>query len=156
MSDVYTVSVFIDERPDKDVNSVLGSRFIPYFYDLMNLHKNVLFLVPFDSCVSQSVVRTIRNLQKHNPEFSACCRGVYSLAGTGVCESLCNENSTFGKAVFLNKDGDTSERQAKIKRNRKMVDISDLSLFYVTKHSGRVDSTLKYAKETNKAYINMN
>lgn len=156
MSDVYTVSVFIDKSDDKEENSVIGSRFIPYFYDLMCTHKNVLFLVPFDFCIMQSVMHTIHNMLKLNPEFSASCRVVYSFAGTGICELLCNENSAFGKAVFLKEDEDIPERQAKIKRNRKMVDISDLSLFYVTKRNGRIDNTLKYAKEKNKEYIKMN
>lgn len=156
MSDVYTVSVFIDKSDEEEENSIIGGRFIPYFYDLMCTHKNVLFLVPFDFCIAQSVMRTIHNMQKQNPEFSACCRGVYSFGGTGVGEHFGNKNHVYGKAVFLKEDEYTSERHAKIKRNKKMVDISDLSLFYVTKRSGRVDSTLKYAKEANKEYIKMN
>lgn len=156
MSDVYTVSVFIDKSDDEEENSIIGGRFIPYFYDLMCTHKNVLFLVPFDFCIAQSVMRTIHNMQKQNPEFSACCRGVYSFGGAGVGEHFGNKNHVYGKAVFLKEDEYTSERHAKIKRNKKMVDISDLSLFYVTKRSGRVDSTLKYAKEANKEYIKMN
>lgn len=155
MSDVYTVSVFIDKSDDKEENSYIGGRFIPYFYNLMSTHKNVLFLVPFDFDVAQSVMRTIRNMLTLNPEFSACCRGVYSFGGTGVCELFCNENHTYGKAIFLKEDENITERQAKIKRNKKMVDISDLSLFYVTKRNGRIDSTMKYAKEKNKEFIKM-
>lgn len=155
MSKVYTVSIFIDEGPDKEENKTCGSRFIPYIYDLMHEHKEILFLVPFGFTTSEAIMRTIRVVRKDKPQIKAHCRAIYSYGGTGAFELFSNKNPVFDSCAFLKEDEEILERQARIKRNQKMVDMSDLSLFYVTKRNGRVDNTLKYAKATNKEFIKM-
>lgn len=123
MAESFVVSFFVDESSDKDRNTYIGSRFIPYIYELMQEHKNIVFLLPCGYASSESVARTVRVIAKSHSDVKVQCRevGGYSIEGL----------------------------------HKKMVDMSDLSLFYIEKRNGRVYNTMKYAKETGKKYIRM-
>ena len=123
MAESFVVSFFVDECSDEEMNTYIGSRFIPYIYELMQEHKNIVFLLPCGYDSSKSVARTVSVLAKSHSDVKAQCREVGSYSIEGL--------------------------------HKKMVDMSDLSLFYIEKRNGRIYNTMKYAKETDRKYIRM-
>lgn len=123
MAESFVVSFFVDESPDKEMNTYIGSRFIPYIYELMQEHKNIIFLLPYGYDSSESVARTVRVIAKSHSDVKVQCREIsgYSIEGL----------------------------------HKKMVDISDLSIFYIEKDNCRQSNILNYIKETDKKYIKM-
>lgn len=123
MAESFVVSFFVDESPDKEMNTYIGSRFIPFIYELMEKHKNIVFLLPYGYASSKSIARTVRVLANLYSDVNARCR---IFCGNSV------------KGVY-----------------QKMVDMSDISFFYVEKDNCRLSNILNYAKETEKKYLNM-
>lgn len=123
MAESFVVSFFVDESPDKEMNTYIGSRFIPYIYELMEKHKNIVFLLPHGYASSESVARTVRVLANMYSDVNARCRMVCGNSAKGVYE--------------------------------KMVDMSDISFFYIEKDNCKKYNALNYVKETENKYIKM-
>ncbi|MBR4049889.1 MAG: hypothetical protein IKK09_05270 [Clostridia bacterium] len=156
MAESFVVSFFVDECSDEEMNTYIGSRFIPYIYELMQEHKNIVFLLPYGYASSESVARTVRVIAESHPEVRAQCWSVCSCSAEGLYEKMFGEKSNlFNRCVLLDNFDEVPLRQGRIVRNKKMVDMSDLSLFYIEKRNGRIYNTMKYAKETDKKYIRM-
>lgn len=156
MAESFVVSFFVDECSDEEMNTYIGSRFIPYIYELMQEHKNIVFLLPYGYASSESVARAVRVLAKSHSDVRAQCWSVCSCSTEGLCEKMFGEKSNlFDRCELLKNFDEVPLRQGRIARNKKMVDLSDLSFFYIEKRNGRVYNTMKYAKETGKNYIRM-
>ena len=61
----------------------------------------------------------------------------------------------YERCVLFKGSDEVPLRKGKMVRNEKMVDLSELSLFFIEKQNGRVHNTMKYAGETGKEYIIM-
>ena len=116
MAESFVVSFFVDESPDKEMNTYIGSRFIPFIYELMEKHKNIVFLLPCGYASSKSIARTVRVLANLYSDVNAHCRMVCGNSANGVY--------------------------------KKMVDMSDISFFYIEKDNCRLSNILNYVKET--------
>ena len=156
MSEWFVVSVFVDESPDKEMNKYIGGRFIPYIYEIMQEHKKVIFLLPYGNACSKSIARTVRVVSRHNAEAVAKCWSVCCNSVEGLHQKMADRTEGFYERCVLFRDSDEVPlRKGKIVRNEKMVDLSELSLFFIEKRNGRVYNTMKYARETGKEYIIM-
>ncbi len=156
MSECYFVSFFVDESSDKEMNDCIGSRFIPYIDEIIEEHKKVVFLLPYGNACSKSIARTVHIVASHYPDVMVNCWSVCCNSVEGLREKMVDKLDGFYERCVLFKGfEEVPLRQGRIVRNKKMVDVSDLSLFYVEKRNGRVYNTMKYAKETGKTYIRM-
>lgn len=153
MSEWFVVSVFVDESPDKEMNKYIGGRFIPYIYEIMQKHQKVIFLLPY---CSKSIARTVRVVSRHNAEAVAKCWSVCCNSVEGLHQKMADRTEGFYERCVLFKGSDKVPlRKGKMVRNEKMVDLSDLSLFFIEKQNGRVHNTMKYAGKIGKEYVIM-
>ncbi|MBR3755058.1 MAG: hypothetical protein IKK49_08205 [Clostridia bacterium] len=88
MEESFVVSFFVDESYDKEANTYIGSRFIPYIYELMEEHKNIVFLLPYSYASSKSIARTVRVLAKSHFGVKARCRMVCGTSARSVYEKM--------------------------------------------------------------------
>ena len=123
MSKSFVVSVFVGESMDDERSTYIGSRFIPYIYELIKEHEDIVFLLPHGWATTDSVARTVRVVAQNLSAGTVRCR-------TSVCRRV----------------GDLCE---------KMVNASDLSLFYIEKDNELIFKALNYAEETGRKFIMM-
>ena len=88
MEESFVVSFFVDESSDKETNTYIGSRFIPYINELMEKHKNIVFLLPYGYASSKSVARTVRVLTKMHTDVNAHCRMACGNSANGVYKKM--------------------------------------------------------------------
>ncbi len=90
MAESFVVSFFVDECSDEEMNTYIGSRFIPYIYELMQEHKNIVFLLPYGYASSESVARTVRVVAESHPYVKVQCRKVGKCSTESSHEKIVN------------------------------------------------------------------
>ena len=154
MSEGYVVSFFADDCSDFDEEVELTDRIMKIIDELAEKHKEVVFLVPFGDEYSASINLLVSGAACEHPDTKLECKLVYSCSVNGLCELVFDDRYIRYDGYVYFKDGeDIPMRQGRIERNRKMVDKSDLSFFYIKKRGGRIYNTMRYAEENGKEYI---
>ena len=90
MSKSFIVSFFVDKCSDEEMNSYIGSRFIPYIYELVTTQNDLVFLLPYGYVSSCSVARTVRVVAKHH------------LGGKVRCRFICGCSKGFFEKIIPN------------------------------------------------------
>ena len=88
MEESFVVGFFVDESSDKEESTYIGGRFIPYIHELMEEHKNIVFLLPYGYASSESVARAVRVVAKSHYGVNARCRMVCGNSAKGVYEKM--------------------------------------------------------------------
>lgn len=150
----YTVS-FFGHRIIKDP-LLMEPRLETLICKLLKEKEYVEFLVgrdgEFDQIVSSTIRRCKRNIRDDNSAH------VWVLPYV-TAEFRDNEESFreyYNEIEICGAAADGHFKGAHQKRNREMVDRSDLIVFCIQRESGGAWQTMKYARKQNKPYINLN
>lgn len=153
MLDIYTVAFFGHRYIDNlfKVEELLEEQ----IRKLINEKEYVDFLVgrngDFDQCVSSTVLRVRKNVRNDNSSL------ILVLAYP-TAEYLNNEEyfHDYYSDVDISYAASKAHPKSAIQiRNREMVDKADLIICYIEKEEGGAWQTLKYAKDKEKAIINL-
>ena len=153
MLDIYTVAFFGHRYIDNlfKVEELLEEQ----IRKLINEKEYVDFLVgrngDFDQCVSSTVLRVRKNVRDDNSSL------ILVLAYP-TAEYLNNEESfhDYYSDVDISYAASKAHPKSAIQiRNREMVDKADLIICFIEKEEGGAWQTLKYAKDKEKAIINL-
>lgn len=153
MLDIYTVAFFGHRYIDNlfKVEELLEEQ----IRKLINEKEYVDFLVgrngDFDQCVSSTVLRVRKNVRDDNSSL------ILVLAYP-TAEYLNNEEyfHDYYSDVDISYAASKAHPKSAIQiRNREMVDKADLIICYIEKEEGGAWQTLKYAKDKEKAIINL-
>ena len=153
MLDIYTVAFFGHRYIDNlfKVEELLEEQ----IRKLINEKEYVDFLVgrngDFDQCVSSTVLRVRKNVRDDNSSL------ILVLAYP-TAEYLNNEEyfHDYYSDVDISYAASKAHPKSAIQiRNREMVDRADLIICYIGKEEGGAWQTLKYAKDEEKAIVNL-
>ena len=153
MLDIYTVAFFGHRYIDNlfKVEELLEEQ----IRKLINEKEYVDFLVgrngDFDQCVSSTLLRVRKNVRDDNSSL------ILVLAYP-TAEYLNNEEyfHDYYSDVDISYAASKAHPKSAIQiRNREMVDKADLIICYIEKEEGGAWQTLKYAKDKEKAIINL-
>lgn len=153
MLDIYTVAFFGHRYIDNlfKVEELLEEQ----IRKLINEKEYVDFLVgrngDFDQCVSSTVLRVRKNVRDDNSSLLL-------VLAYPTAEYLNNEESfhDYYSDVDISYAASKAHPKSAIQiRNREMVDKADLIICYIEKEEGGAWQTLKYAKEKEKAIVNL-
>lgn len=153
MLDIFTVSFFGHRSIDhyREVEQAV-SRIVR---SLIRDHEYVDFLVGRDGDFDQIVTAEVRRA-KHDV-YDANSSLIWVMPYE-IAEYKQNRESfdTYYDEVETCPESDGAYPKAAIQiRNRRMIDRSDLVVFYVTHQSGGAHQTMKYAKAIEKRFINI-
>lgn len=153
MLDIYTVAFFGHRYIDNlfKVEELLEEQ----IRKLINEKEYVDFLVgrngDFDQCVSSTVLRVRKNVRDDNSSLLL-------VLAYPTAEYLNNEESfhDYYSDVDISYAASKAHPKSAIQiRNREMVDKADLIICYIEKEEGGAWRTLKYAKDKEKAIVNL-
>ncbi|MDD6880902.1 MAG: hypothetical protein PUE18_04940 [Firmicutes bacterium] len=153
MLDIYTVAFFGHRYIDNlfKVEELLEEQ----IRKLINEKEYVDFLVgrngDFDQCVSSTVLRVRKNVRDDNSSLLL-------VLAYPTAEYLNNEESfhDYYSDVDISYAASKAHPKSAIQiRNREMVDKADLIICYIEKEEGGAWQTLKYAKDKEKAIVNL-
>ncbi len=153
MLDIYTVAFFGHRYIDNlfKVEELLEEQ----IRKLINEKEYVDFLVgrngDFDQCVSSTVLRVRKNVRDDNSSLLL-------FLAYPTAEYLNNEESfhDYYSDVDISYAASKAHPKSAIQiRNREMVDKADLIICYIEKEEGGAWQTLKYAKDKEKAIVNL-
>ena len=153
MLDIYTVAFFGHRYIDNlfKVEELLEEQ----IRKLINEKEYVDFLVgrngDFDQCVSSTVLRVRKNVRDDNSSLIL-------VLPYPTAEYLNNEEyfHDYYSDVDISYAASKAHPKSAIQiRNREMVDRADLIICYIGKEEGGAWQTLKYAKDEEKAIVNL-
>ena len=148
MYKTYIVSIFLEKSRYDILNTSFGVGLIPNIYNLMSEHKDILFLIPYDYPSSESVMRSVHSIKKMYNDVLAEC---WAICNCSV-KTFYEKTNFFDKCVLLNNLDKNMLEDDEFTRNKRMIDISNFSIFYFEEQNGTVYQTMKYAEETGKNY----
>lgn len=151
--DCFTVSFFGHRQPEGGL--ILEKRLKEIVRELLLPGRYVEFLVGCDGEFDRMVASVVRSCMREvGADHSALCLVLpYSTAkyrdNAESFHSYYDEIEIFASAEKVH------FKAAHQKRNRSMVDRSDLVIFHVIRDHGGAYQTLRYAKKVNANYINL-
>ncbi|MBQ8941235.1 MAG: hypothetical protein IJ062_05305 [Firmicutes bacterium] len=153
MLDVYTVSFF--GHRDVYYSKLLESRLEDIIFKLIKEHEFVAFLTgydgEFDRIATSAVKRAKRNYAQHRCDITWIMP--YEKADYTKNQKYYDE---FFDYIEVCAESAAKHPKAAIQaRNRHIVDRSDYVVFWIEKEYGGAYQTMKYAKENEKAMINL-
>ncbi len=146
---IYTVCFF----GHRDICNLqrIETRLVPILKNLLNTKSYVAFYIgrngEFDTYVASIIKRVCKDIGKHNSDLTLVLP--YTVADLPYCAKY------YDAILIPDCIGHTHPKAAITKRNKWMVDASDLVICYVEKESGGAHAAMKYANETNKPVINI-
>lgn len=153
LMEIYTVSFFGHRYIDNILK--VEEQLEAIIRQLLSEHEYCDFLVgrdgEFDQCVSSTIIR----VKKHYRDDNSCHILVLPYARH---DYLDNQESFENYYDEIEIDGEAASAHFKAafqKRNRSMVDRSDLVIFDVEHNSGGAYQTMQYAIKQNKNIINL-
>ncbi|MBQ5973427.1 MAG: hypothetical protein IJL69_04435 [Oscillospiraceae bacterium] len=122
---------------------------------LLRDHDFVRFLVgrdgDFDQIVSSAVVRARRELRADN----SCHVWVMPYVRADYRRDAAAYEAYYDEVELFEPERPVPPRAALVRRNRSMVDRSDLCVFFVETASGGAFQTMRYALRRHKALVNL-
>ena len=152
MVKTYVVSIFLKKSRDNTLNTTFGIGLVPDIYYLMSKHKNILFLVPYDYPSSESVMRAVHSIEKMYGDVLTQC---WAICNCSV-KTFYEKTNFFDKCVLINGLEKNPLQIDELTSNKRMVDMSDFSIFYIENPYSTVYQTMKYAEKAGKNILSLN
>ena len=150
----YTVS-FFGHRIIKDP-LLMEQRLESLICKLLKEKEYVEFLVGRDGEFDQIVSSTIRRCKRNIRDDNSAHVWVLPYATAEFRDNEEAFRQYYDEIEICEAAADSHFKSAHQKRNRAMVDRSDLVVFCIQRESGGAWQTMKYARKQNKPYINLN
>ena len=122
---------------------------------LLQEHEFVEFLVGRDGEFDQIVSSTILRLKKRTDNANCSLTWVMPYPKADYINNQENYDSYYDFVEICEQSVHAHPKAAIQIRNRKMVDLSDLCVFYVTRKNGGAYQTFRYAETTGIPIINL-
>ena len=122
---------------------------------LLQEHEFVEFLVGRDGEFDQIVSSTILRLKKRTDNANCSLTWVMPYLKADYINNQENYDSYYDFVEICEQSVHAHPKAAIQIRNRKMVDLSDLCVFYVTRKNGGAYQTFRYAETTGIPIINL-
>lgn len=152
LKNIFTVCFFGHREVDN--YQLVESKTFEIVADLIRNKEYVDFLVgrngEFDQIVSSAVKKAQRNVFHANSSLILVLPYL-----TAEYRDNVDSFDDYYDNVEIMEDKDTHFKAAIQKRNREMVDRSDLCVFYVDHNSGGAYQTMKYAEKQGKEIVNI-
>ena len=155
MSKLFTVSFFIDECSTAETVD-LFCRLEEEVPQLFKEHEAINFLHCAENRTDSFVHKYITETRSNFAAENYLTFMIYPYSHEGFVRCACHEktgHSSYEKHRCFSGAENGDSQTAAITRNKKMVDISDLSFFCIRNQNGTVNATLEYARKNNKEII---
>ena len=151
--DIYTVAFFGHRQIDNIMT--VEDKLYSIIVDLMKKHEYVEFLVgrdgAFDILVASVILRAKREYRNDNSSFI----WVMPYPKSDYYKNAEEYEGYYDEIEIYSQQNKCHYKSAFQKRNRSMVDRSDLVVFYVRREEGGAYQTLKYAEKSRKEIQNL-
>ena len=151
--DIYTVAFFGHRQIDNIMT--VEDKLYSIIVDLMKKHEYVEFLVgrdgAFDILVASVILRAKREYRNDNSSLI----WVMPYPKSDYYKNAEEYEGYYDEIEIYSQQNKCHYKSAFQKRNRSMVDRSDLVVFYVRREEGGAYQTLKYAEKSRKEILNL-
>lgn len=151
--EIYTVSYF-GHRLINDIRSV-EQHLEPIIEYLITTKEYVDFLIGRNGDFDQLVASVIHRLRRRLGGSNSSLIWVMPYETADYRNNAEYYEQYYDEIEICRSSANGHYKSAYQERNRRMVDRSDLIIFYVEHLSGGAYHTLKYARKTSKAHINL-
>jgi len=151
--EIYTVS-FFGHRLINDIRSV-EQHLDPIIEYLITTKEYVDFLIGRNGDFDQLVASVIHRLRRRLGSSNSSLIWVMPYETADYRNNAEYYEQYYDEIEICQSSANGHYKSAYQERNRRMVDRSDLIIFYVEHLSGGAYYTLKYARKTSKAHINL-
>ena len=151
---IYTVSFFGHRQAERF--SIIEEQLVRLITELIDSNEYVEFLVGRNGDFDQIVSSSIRRVKKTYRDNNCCHTLVLPYESAEYRDNAGSFNEYYDSVEIFNGSGNTHFKAAIQKRNKMMVDRSDLVVFYLEHEYGGAFQTYKYAVKQNKKIIKLN
>ena len=151
--EIYRVAFFGHREVENHI--YIEEKLLPIIEHLIKEHEYVEFLVGNDGEFDVLVASSVRKAKKLYRNDNSMLIWVMPYLKSQYLKNRIEYENYYDEIEICEKSSHTFYKDAFRIRNRKMIERSDLIIFYVEKDLGGAYESLKYAIKQNRSYINL-